>query len=59
MYKNQDLKSLEIKEYRKFSLSVLQANADSVHYLAVAEAEELAASWVRYSRSSLAAWKRP
>lgn len=57
MYKNQDLKSLEIKSIGS-SLSVRQANADSIHYLAVAE-EEAAASCVRYSRSSLAAWKRP
>lgn len=56
MYKNQDLKSLEIKSTGS-SLSVNQANADSIHYLAVAE--EAAASCVRYSRSSLAAWKRP
>lgn len=57
MYKNQDLKSPEIKSTGS-SLSVLKANADSIHYLAVAE-EEAAASCVRYSRSSLAAWKRP
>lgn len=57
MYKNQDLKSSEIKSTGS-SLSVCQANAGSIHYLAVAE-EEAAASCVRYSRSSLAAWKRP
>lgn len=57
MYKNQDLKSPEI-EFGIQSLSARRANADSIHYLAVAE-EEAAASCVRYSRSSLAAWKRP
>lgn len=45
MYKNQDLKSLEIMSAGS-SLSVRQANADSIHYLAVAE-EEAAASCVR------------
>lgn len=57
MYKNQDLKSPVIKSAGS-SLSVKRADADSIHYLAVAE-EEAAASCVRYSRSSLAAWKRP
>lgn len=42
----------------EFSLSLRQANADSIHYLAMAE-EEAAASCVRYSRRSFAAWKRP
>ena len=46
------------KESKGSSLSVLKADANSIHYLAVAEAEP-AASCVRYSRSSLAAWKRP
>lgn len=55
-YKNQDLKSLGIKSTNP--VSVRWANADSIHYLAVEE-EEAAASCVRYSRSSLAAWKRP
>lgn len=53
MNKNQDLKSPEIKS-TEFSLSLRQANADSIHYLAMAE-EEAAASCVRYSRSSFAA----
>lgn len=57
MNKNQDLKSPETKS-TEFSLSLRQANADSIHYLAMAE-EEAAASCVRYSRSSFAAWKRP
>lgn len=45
MYKNQDLKSLEIKSLES-NLSVRLVNADSIHYLAVAE-EEAAASCVR------------
>lgn len=57
MYKNQSLESLELKRPGS-GLSVRPANADSIHYLAVAE-EDAAASCVRYSRSSLAAWKRP
>lgn len=57
MYKNQDPKSPAIKSTGS-SLSVRRANADSIYYLAVAE-EEAAASCVRYSRSSLDAWKRP
>lgn len=57
MYKNQDLESPEI-ESTGSNLSVCRANADSIHYLAAAD-EEAAASCVRYSRSSLAAWKRP
>lgn len=57
MYKNQNVKSPGIKS-SGFSLSVRQANAHSIHYLAETE-EEAAASCVRYSRSSFAAWKRP
>lgn len=55
--KNQDLESLGSKRTRSIP-SVHRADAKSVHYLAAAEEEE-AASCVRYSRSSLAAWKRP
>lgn len=45
MYKNQDLGSLGIK--RRSILSVHRADAESVHYLADAKAEEEAASCVR------------